>query len=205
MYPKLKTYISALESDFQSIPSSRKKDLNELANYIRAKLENDETAKLNFICTHNSRRSHLAQIWTTVAASYYGTENIDTYSGGTEATAFNLRAMAALERAGFEIENPGGENPKYQVWFDDQSEPMICFSKTFDDPVNPDKEFAAIMTCSDADENCPFVPGAEFRKPITYRDPKESDGTNQETEIYDERCKQIGSEMFYLMSLVRTI
>jgi arsenate reductase len=111
--------------------------------------------------------------------------------------------VAALERAGFKIKNPGGANPKYQVRIDDDSDPMICFSKTFDDPANPDKDFAAIMTCSDADENCPFVPGAEFRKPITYRDPKESDGTAQEAEIYDKRCKQIGTEMLYMMNSVK--
>lgn len=203
MYPKLKTYISKLESDFDSIPSVRKKELGNVADYIQSKLNDSGIAKLNFICTHNSRRSHLAQIWTAVAASHYGVENIETYSGGTEATALNPRAVAALERAGFEIENPGGENPKYQVQFDDDIESMTCFSKTFDHPANPDSEFAAIMTCSDADENCPFVPGAEFRKPITYRDPKESDGTDQESKIYDERCKQIGSEMFYMMSLVK--
>lgn len=203
MYTKLKTYISELESDFKSIPSSRKEDLKKVADYIRSKQENSKTAKLNFICTHNSRRSHLAQIWTAVAAANYGFDGIETYSGGTEATAFNPRAVAALKRAGFEIKNPGGENPKYEVLFSKDAEPMICFSKTFDDPFNPDSDFAAIMTCSDADENCPFVPGAEFRKPITYRDPKESDGTDQEAEVYDERCRQIASEMFYMMSLLK--
>jgi arsenate reductase len=204
MYPKLKTYISELESDSKSIPSTRKEDLKKVTKYIRTKQENGKTAKLNFICTHNSRRSHLAQIWTAVAATHYGVEGIETYSGGTEATAFNPRAVSALERAGFHIENPGGENPKYRVRFDDDSEPMVCFSKKYDDPFNPESDFAAIMTCSDADENCPCVPGTEFRKPITYRDPKESDGTDQEAEIYDERCRQIASEMFYMMNLLKT-
>jgi arsenate reductase len=203
MYPKLKTYISELESDSKSIPSTRKEDLKKVTKYIRTKQENGKTAKLNFICTHNSRRSHLAQVWTAVAAAHYGIDRIETFSGGTEATAFNPRAVAALERAGLEIENPGGENPRYEVRFDVDSDSMICFSKTFDDPFNPDSDFAAIMTCSDADENCPFVPGAEFRKPITYRDPKESDGTDLETETYDERCRQIASEMFYMMYLLK--
>lgn len=203
MYQKLRAYISELESGFDSIPTSRKEELKKAADYLHSKLENSKTAKLNFICTHNSRRSHLAQIWTAVAASYYGIKNIKTYSGGTEATAFNPRAVAALERTGVKIEKPGGDNPKYQVYFDKKEEPLTCFSKTFDDPVNPGKEFAAVMTCSDADENCPFVPGAEFRIPITYRDPKESDGTDREEHIYDERCKQIGTEMFYMVSLIK--
>lgn len=202
MYPKLKTYITELESGFDSISLERKEQLRDVAEYIRSKKESDETAKLNFICTHNSRRSHLAQIWTATAADYYGIQNIETYSGGTEATAFNPRAVAAIERAGFKVNDPGGENPKYEISLSESTKPMICFSKKFDDPFNPKKNFAAIMTCSDADENCPFVPGAEFRKAITYIDPKEADGTDREDEVYDERCRQIATEMFYMVSKI---
>lgn len=204
MYPNLENYLTGLISHFDSISEDRKKDLKEVAHYIRTKLSAGEPAKLNFICTHNSRRSHLAQIWTQTAATYYDIEGLETYSGGTESTAFNPRAVAAVERAGFKVQDPGGENPMYKVLYSNEAEPMICFSKTFDDAVNPDNNFAAIMTCSDADENCPFVPGAEFRKPITYVDPKEADGTDREAEVYDERCRQIGTEMFYMMHLVRS-
>jgi|TARA_R100000963_G_C4631717_1_gene96645 arsenate reductase len=203
MYPKLEQYLKSIESGLNAIPSERKEKLEEVAKYIQSKIENDETAKLNFICTHNSRRSHLAQVWTATAAHYFGIEDMETYSGGTEATAFNPRAVAAVERAGFRVENPGGDNPKYRIRFDEDAEPMICFSKKFDDDFNPDKKFAAIMTCSDADENCPFVPGAEFRQAITYRDPKESDGTAIEKEAYSTRCLQIATEMFYMMNQVK--
>ncbi|MGN8224287.1 protein-tyrosine-phosphatase [Gracilimonas sp. BCB1] len=202
MHSKLKEYIQKLEPGFGSIPDTRKKTLMKLSAYIKTKTENDQVAKLNFICTHNSRRSHLAQIWTSVAAHHFGIENIETYSGGTEATAFNPRAVAAIERAGFKVDNPGGDNPEYRVTFGEDAEPLICFSKKFDDDVNPDTSFAAVMTCSDADENCPFVPGTEFRISVTYRDPKESDGTHKEKEIYDERCLQIATEMFYMISEV---
>lgn len=204
MYPNLENYLTGLISHFDSISEDRKKDLKEVAHYIRTKLSAGEPAKLNFICTHNSRRSHLAQIWTQTAAAHYDIEGIATYSGGTESTAFNPRAVAAVEQAGFKVWDPGGENPMYKVLYSNEAEPMICFSKTFDDAVNPDNNFAAIMTCSDADENCPFVPGAEFRKPITYVDPKEADGTDREAEVYNERCRQIGTEMFYMMNLVRS-
>ncbi|WP_421774121.1 protein-tyrosine-phosphatase [Gracilimonas sp.] len=200
MNSKLKEYIQKLESGFDSIPDARKENLKKLSDYVKAKTENNQVAKLNFICTHNSRRSHLAQIWTAVAAHHFGIENIETYSGGTEATAFNPRAVAAIERAGFKVGNPGGDNPRYRVTFSEDVEPLICFSKKFDDNVNPDTSFAAVMTCSDADENCPFVPGTEFRISVTYRDPKESDGTDKEKETYDERCVQIAAEMFYMMS-----
>lgn len=203
MNSTLDKYIKEVFSGFEEIPANRKERLEEVAEYIRSKKEKKEQVLLNFICTHNSRRSHLAQIWTATAAHYFQIENIETFSGGTEAKAFNHRAVAAIERAGFKVENPGGENPHYKVWFSEDAEPMTCFSKTFDDPFNPNSSFAAIMTCSDADENCPFVPGTEFRASITYRDPKESDGTEKEAHTYDERCLQIAKEMFYLISRVK--
>ena len=203
MYTKLKEYISERLKDFDTIPEERKRTLQDVAGFISKDLDGKGVVKLNFICTHNSRRSHLAQIWTQTAASHFGIDGVETYSGGTEATAFNPRAVAAIERAGFGVTNPGGDNPGVEVRFSDNANPMICFSKTFDDSVNPNKEFAAIMTCSDADENCPLVPGAAWRKSVTYRDPKESDGTDYEKETYDERCRQITTEMFYMMSCVK--
>lgn len=202
MYPELKSYMEDLERSFHSITEDRKKTLNKVAGYIRSALEGDEPVRLNFICTHNSRRSHLAQIWTALAASYYELNDIETYSGGTEATAFNPRAVEAIQRAGFKVQDPGGENPEYRLSWDDDSDPLICFSKTYDDPSNPEEGFAAIMTCSDADEKCPTVTGASYRIAVTYRDPKESDGTEIEKETYDERCKQIAGEMFYMIGQV---
>ncbi len=202
MYTELKEYITQRIQEFDSIPAERKKTLREVADFVAGELNNHGTVKLNFICTHNSRRSHLAQIWTQTAAAYYEIEGVETFSGGTEATAFNPKAVAAIERAGFHVENPGGDNPRYNVLFADDAAPMTCFSKTFDDSANPDQQFAAIMTCSDADENCPFVPGASYRNPVTYRDPKESDGTDREEETYDERCRQIAAEMLYMMNQV---
>ncbi len=202
MYKNLETTIEELQRGFNEIPSDRKKKLSEIARFIREELKEFGTVKLNFICTHNSRRSHLAQIWAQTAAEIYGIKNVHIYSGGTEATAFNPQAVDAIERAGFKVENPGGKNPKYQIRYSDEAEPMICVSKTYDAAENPSKDFAAIMTCSDADENCPFVPGTKYRSSVTYRDPKESDGTDKEKETYDKRCRQIGTEMFYMMNLV---
>lgn len=199
MYPQIEAYISDLEEKADQIPDQRKQTLTAIADYVRSK----KSAKLTFICTHNSRRSHLCQIWSAVIAEHLELENVETYSGGTEATAFNPRAVAAIERAGFKVENPGGDNPQYKVYFDGKKEPMICFSKTFDDPYNPQENFVAVMTCSDADQNCPIVPGALKRFSIPYIDPKRADGTPQESQIYDERCHQIATEMYYLMSNAR--
>lgn len=203
MYPKIRQYLREVATDFSAIPPERKKLLDKLAEKIREAHQLGNTAPLTFICTHNSRRSHFGQVWAAVAAHFLGVQNIETYSGGTETTAFNPRAVAALERVGFRIENPGGENPHYRLYFAEDVEPLLCFSKKYDDPANPQKDFIAIMTCSDADENCPFIPGATHRFSLTYRDPKEADDTSQETERYDERCRQIATEMLYLMKKAR--
>ena len=204
MYPELTNYIESVLPAMESIPQERKDQLKKVALFVKTKKQSNEPANLTFICTHNSRRSHMSQIWTAAAAAYYGLEEgINTYSGGTETTAFNARAVAAMERAGFEVENPGGENPHYKVTFSENGPVMECFSKKYDDPSNPNENFVAVMTCSEADKNCPFIPGASLRIPIPYDDPKESDGTAREEAVYDERCKQIATEMFYLMSQVK--
>lgn len=181
---------------------NRKKVLDELVAYCQGKLQSGVKPDLLFICTHNSRRSHFSQIWTEVAAYYYGFE-IDTYSGGTAVTAFNERAVAALSRAGLEMLNPGGENPRYLVQYSEQVSPITAFSKLYNDPYNPSKDFCAVMTCSSADADCPVVLGAESRIALLYVDPKESDGTTAEIATYDERCFQIATEMFYVWREVK--
>ena len=202
LLPALGTYIESLFGEFNLIPEKRKVQLARLADYIGKKVESSNPVNLIFICTHNSRRSQISQIWLATATGYYGLVGVNTFSGGTEATAFNPSAVAALKRTGFQILNPGGENPHYQVTFSAQTTSIECFSKTFDDPVNPKRDFGAIMTCSHVDENCPFIPGAEFRLPLTYDDPKEADGTPEESVRYDERVRQIGREIFYGMDLL---
>jgi arsenate reductase len=203
MYPPLALYIEEVLTEIPAIPEGRKNDLKEIATYVRGKRQQGQVAHLNFICTHNSRRSHMSQIWAATAAAYFGVdEGVKTYSGGTEATAFNPRAVAAIQRSGFEVEDPGGENPHYRVKYTESATAMTCFSKKYDDPHNPAKDFAAIMTCSQADASCPIIPGAALRVPIPYEDPKVADGTDHEAAQYDLRCRQIAAEMFFLMSQV---
>lgn len=201
-HPELQLYVERILPEKDRISEERKQRLERIAEYIAEKGSRGEDVRLVFICTHNSRRSHFGQIWAAAAAAWYGIDGIYTYSGGTEATAFNPRAVAAAERAGFKINNPGGDNPRYEVSFAENGPALLCFSKVYDDPFNPQRGFAAVMTCSDADENCPFIPGAELRAPVTYEDPKAADDTPAETARYDERCRQIATEMFYLFSRV---
>jgi arsenate reductase len=176
------------------IPDNRKLILDKFKDYIQNKLEIGETPRLNFICTHNSRRSQFSQIWAQTAAAFFAID-VECFSGGVELTAFNERAVASILRCGFKVEKEGEINPKYTVYYDTKSKPIVAFSKLFDDTPSP---FAAVMTCAHADENCPFIPAAECRIPVRYDDPKAFDDTALEAEKYDERSIQIASEMFYV-------
>ena len=200
LLPRLAASVKALRAGEDAIGEGRRRELAELARFVRSRRAAGEAAKLVFICTHNSRRSHLAQIWAQTAAHVHDLSGVETYSGGTEATAFNPRAVAALERAGFEVaRRGGGDNPVYEVRFAPEVAPMACFSKVYDRPPNPPNGYCAVMTCSAADEGCPVVFGAAERLAIRYDDPKSSDGSPAERQTYDERCRQIGREMLWAL------
>lgn len=203
-FPELQRFLNAVVLAFNTIPRQRKDELVRVADYVRGRLADSQPAKLTFICTHNSRRSHLAQIWAQVAADFYGLTGVETYSGGTEATAFNPRAVAAIRRAGLKIteHDAGDSNPRYSVYSSDEASPQICFSKVFNSPPNPTAKYWAVMTCSQADEACPVVMGCDLRMPIRYEDPKVADDTDFEASHYDERTKQICCEMMFMMSRV---
>lgn len=191
------------KAQVQVISPERQKVLLPLIEYIRQKIRTKQEINLNFICTHNSRRSQLAQIWAQVASAFYGIE-IHSFSGGVEITAFNPRAIKSLIRAGLRItsESLDAENPIYFVHYSERKNSLKMFSKLFNDSANKSAAFAAVMTCSHADENCPFIPGTEKRIALNYSDPKKYDGTPLESERYDERSLQIASEMMYVFSKI---
>lgn len=203
--PGIESYVEGIEQEFKLIEQERKNELTDLAMYILEDLNSDEQCHIIFICTRNSRRSHMSQLWAQTAAYYNGIRNVKCYSGGTGATAFNPRSVRALKKAGFEIEKKDSStNPVYLVKYAKDEELVKGFSKKFSHESNPQEGFIAVMTCSDADESCPLVPGANERIAIPYEDPKIADDTPQEVEKYDERCRQIAREMFYLFSVVKS-
>lgn len=194
--------VEKLTKEFGQIPFERKEILKQLVSFVESKA--GQKVYLNFICTHNSRRSHLSQIWAQTAAHYYNVPNVICFSGGTEATAFNPRAVKAMQQEGFSITmKKEGDNPIYEVRFSEGAEPVIAFSKKYDDPFNHNQDFAAVMTCSHADENCPLVLGASARIALTYDDPKNFDGTPLEAAKYTERVNEIGREILYAFSQVK--
>ena len=201
LLPDLAEYVAERTDEFARIPAARRADLERLAAYLRDRRAAGEPIRLTFICTHNSRRSHLGHLWAAVAAAYYDVPDVETFSGGTEATAFNPRAVAALRRAGFRIEPDGAEsNPRYEVRSGDSLPPAVCFSKRYDRPPNPTADFAAVLVCGEADAACPHVPGAAWRLALPYEDPKAADDTPAEAARYDERTAQIAREMLYAFS-----
>jgi arsenate reductase len=203
MYPMLSETIQQLE--WEKINNDeRKNTLQPLIDFIQLKINNKQQININFICTHNSRRSHLSQVWAQTAASHFGIENVICYSGGTEETALFPKAAETLSGQGFNIfKINDGSNPVYAIKYSDNSQPIIGFSKKYDNPFNPVSAFAAVMTCSQADGGCPFIAGAEKRIPITFEDPKISDGTAEQSKVYAERSLQIAAEMFYVFSKIK--
>ena len=202
LFPEIENVISTF--NFESISGERKTILQPLIDFIQTKVNNQQEVRLNLICTHNSRRSHLSQVWAQTAAAYYDIKNVFCYSGGTEATAMFPMAVKTLEKHGFQIKTIAeGNNPVYAIKYSENAHPVIGFSKTFDDDFNPQSEFAAILTCSSADQGCPFIAGAEVRIPITFEDPKAFDNTPQQAEKYEERSVQIATEMFYVFSQIK--
>lgn len=200
MYPRIQAVIDKM--DFNSIGADRKVVLQELIDFIQEQKDNRMPILLNFICTHNSRRSQFSQLWSQVA-SYYFKIPASSYSGGVEVTAFNERAVASLERFGFQISRKGEGNPLYSVQWIENEAPIEMFSKLYDDPKNPSSGFAAVMTCSHADENCPVVVGCEKRIPVRYNDPKNFDDSPLEETFYDYRSFEIATELFFVFSKIK--
>ena len=189
----------------ETISSERKAVLQPLTDFIQSKVSRNQEIRINFICTHNSRRSHLSQVWAQTMANYFNIKNVFCYSGGTEATALFPMVAETLQNSGFQINTISkNDNPVYSIKYADNEHPIIGFSKKLDDDFNPKSEFAAIMTCDSANEACPFVPGAEKRIPITFEDPKAFDNTPQQAEKYKERSLQIATEMFYVFSQINS-
>lgn len=201
LFPELEEFIKKLNT--KTISAERKENLRTLIDFLRSKTENKEEVRLNFICTHNSRRSHFSQVWAQTFAYYFGIHSVFCYSGGTESTALFPMVAETLKKSGFNIQVICEvANPIYAIKFSENVHPVIAFSKKFDNPFNPESGFAAVMTCSQADADCPFIPGAEKRIPIPFEDPKAFDDTPKQAEKYQETNLQIATELYYVFSKI---
>lgn len=205
LFPKIQQYVESLKPDLTQLAPDRKERLLQIVDYVQSRIAAGNAAALVFICTHNSRRSHFGQIWAKVLADYYGISPVNTYSGGTEATAFHPNAIHALRTVGFQIEAEAQQaTPHYSILYAKDRNPLVAWSKVYTDPANPGQDFCAIMTCSEADEACPAVFGASARVSLPFEDPKKADGTTQEAETYLERCRQIATELAFVFETIQS-
>ncbi len=201
LFSPVEQYLQSLRETVIAV--ERLRVLDALADYVRMCLRKGETARLVFVCTHNSRRSHFAQVWAQVAAHWAEVQPVECFSGGTEATTCHPNTLRALSEAGLSVVSIStGANPIYLVCYAEGAGPVVVFSKLYSSPPNPTQDFAAIMTCSHAAEHCPIVLGARERFMLPYEDPKAQDGTQQEKEAYAATCRQIAAEMQYVFSRV---
>ncbi len=202
MNQQLKKTIKALNTDLLS--TERINVLQPLIEFVQNKVTNNQIINLNFICTHNSRRSHLAQIWAQVASVHFKIPNVNCFSGGTEETALYKTVIEVLQNQGFTVNLLNNStNPIYALKFNENCMPIIGFSKKYNHEFNPKSNFAAVMTCSEADGGCPFVAGAEKRIAITYQDPKVFDELPNAANAYTTTSLQIATEMFYVFSKIK--
>lgn len=185
-----------------NVEPDRQLILDSLVDAIKQRTSANKEVAVNFVCTHNSRRSQFAQFWGTVMASYFDVQHVLCFSSGVEITALHSNVVNTIKNLGVEVSHSGKKNPIYALTYAEKAAPMKMFSKLLEDEINPQQSFIAVMTCAEADEGCPFVPGAIARIPLRYEDPKRFDGTNEVEKAYETTSQLIANEMKYVFSKI---
>ncbi len=197
-------WLKSIQENLISNPTNRHENhIITLSEWIVNEVNFGNKPVLNFICTHNSRRSQFAQTWCHIVQKWLGLDVANSYSGGTEVTACNERTIEALKRTGLSAESNGIDNPVYTITNSDLDLSLRLWSKVYDDPSNSAERFAAVMTCDHADQNCPYIPGAAVRIPLTYTDPKYADDSDEEENAYNHTCVIIATDMIRLFTMVQ--
>ena len=203
MYPEIELIISKLLFSFDSIPSPRKQKLIELAAQLKVALSCANELNLVFVCTHNSRRSHMGQLWGQLAAHYYGVNNVNSFSAGTEVTELNTNVIEMLQKVGCKVSTfQNVSNPAYLIEFG-ENQSLTCFSKLMEHDANPKVDFFAIMMCTEAEANCPFIPGAIHRIGLPFEDPKVYDNTTMVSAAYLSTFEEIGLQILFLFNQIK--
>jgi arsenate reductase len=117
--------------------------------------EAGDRTRVLFLCTHNSARSQMAEGLLRALAG----DRFEAHSAGTQATLVRPLAVRAMEEVGIDISHQE--------------------SKTLDRYLG--EPFDHVITvCEDANEACPFFPGAANRLHWSFEDPSKVDGTEEE-------------------------
>ena len=111
--------------------------------------------KVLFLCTHNSARSQMAE----GLLRHLARDRFEVMSAGTEATHVRPLAVRAMDEVGIDI---SGQE-----------------SKTLDRYVGEPFDYV-ITVCEEANEACPFFPGAAERLHWSLPDPAAAQGTEEE-------------------------
>jgi arsenate reductase (thioredoxin) len=112
-------------------------------------------ARILFLCTHNSARSQMAEGLLRHLAG----DRFEAHSAGTEATHVRPLAIRAMDEVGVDIS--GQESKTLDGYL---KEPFDC----------------VITVCDDANEACPFFPGASNRLHWSFEDPSRAEGSEGE-------------------------
>jgi arsenate reductase (thioredoxin) len=214
LFPQIREHADLLTTSFDLIDESHREAGQKLVDWITARYRPGHSLDIVVICTGNSRRSILGAAMGNIAAAYYGLPDVRFHSGGTAPSACNRRAVAALKEIGVQVEptgrdaprgEPATPNPVYRVRWGSSPEangPGLEteeFSKRYDDPANPQTDFAALMVCGEADAFCPVVKGSALRLSMPYLDPKIYDDGALESLNYAERRDDMGRLMLSVL------
>ena len=111
--------------------------------------------RILFLCTHNSARSQMAEGLLRDLAG----DRFEAHSAGTEVTAVRPQAAKVMGELGVDI---SGQE-----------------SKTLDRYLQEPFDYV-ITVCDEANEACPYFPGAKRRLHWSLPDPSRADGTEEE-------------------------
>ena len=203
LFKKVREYSATLENEFDQIPDNHRQSLEQIGDYLLQKLQSNKDAKVLLISRHNSRRSHMGQLWLMTAAEYYGIGNVATFSGGIEPTELDSRVIRALKKCGFKISTTKrSENPTY-LTSNGPGNSYMVFAKQYNGGQNPTSDFIAVVLSEVVNKKLETIPGADKKVPMLYEDLENFDGSPEEERKYDEGCRQIARAMFYVMQYTK--
>tara|TARA_Y100001949_G_C15986510_1_gene330879 strand:+ start:2001 stop:2567 length:567 start_codon:yes stop_codon:yes gene_type:complete len=163
----------------------RKKRLDNIASVINENL--NKTRSIVFLCTHNSRRSQICEVWGKVFAEIYR-KKININSAGAFKTVVHSQVYESIVKCGLVVDN------KKEIFFDKKK--FKLNSKTIDSLTM--KNFIAVMTCSNAEKSCPNDPRSIRNIKMFFNDPRIYDETDKMSREYLNTTIYIAEELNYI-------
>jgi len=204
LYPILNEYVKDISGEFRKIPEDRRYRLNEIIYFLEGQRENKEPWQLIFISTDQSSVSLMAQVWSKVAAYYFNFPNFQSFSGGIKPNEISVNSITTMEKAGFIIYKSDIDGiDVYRVKYSYNLTPIIAFPKKIEHVKNPYDNFMAVFVEENADVNISNIRGTYHRLLLNYIDPEGYDGSGLEDQVYEESCRKVAIEMFYVFSQLR--